>query len=196
MGEIVANYVSGDGSAGTSYYRKTDSVSVAHHAGSYIIGCESNRYRIMGYKFTTPSEGISQLSFELETGGYTTGYSSHTPSLSGDKLGFVITEGNTPPLPSNTSLGKITATNSLISSSVVTAVLKPDTTYYLWIYSVEYYQGYWTVEGKNVKITYVGGVVNIYTSNGWEKAIPWIYTNGAWHQTIPYIYNGGWKNTC
>ena len=40
------------------------------------------------------------------------------------------------------------------------------------------------------------GVVNIYTTSGWKKAIPWIYTNGAWHQAIPYIYNNGWKNTC
>jgi hypothetical protein len=154
MGTLTASYVAGNGSNGTSYYRKTSSLSTAHHTNSYYLGCEGNNYRIIGYKFTAPSSGITQLSFTLTASSYTTGYDAHTSKLAGEKLGFCITTDNTPPLPSQTSLGTITATNSSFDSNTVKTILTPNTVYYLWIYSTEYYQGYWEVSGKNMTITY------------------------------------------
>ena len=37
------------------------------------------------------------------------------------------------------------------------------------------------------------GRVNIYTSSGWVKAIPYVYTSSGWVKAIPYIYtSSGW----
>ena len=38
------------------------------------------------------------------------------------------------------------------------------------------------------------GIVRIYTSSGWQNAIPYVYTSNGWKQTIPYVYtSNGWK---
>ena len=163
---------------------------------SKYLGGESSRVRVVGYKIEVPNTGISTLSFTISASSYETGYSSHTSAEAGKRLAFIISTSTTPPLPSTTSAGTITATNSLLSSNTITCSLTPNTTYYLWVYSTSYYQGYWGGVTK-ASITYQGGVVRIYTSNGWKQAIPYIYTPNGWKQVIPYIYtSNGWKNTC
>ena len=169
-----------------------------HSTSSYYLGGENGNNRIVAYKITTPATGITQLSFSLSPSSYTTGYSDHTSAKAGGYLKYCITTSTTCPHPANTaSLGTITATNTSISTSTITCILNPNTTYYLWIFSSQYYQGYWNVEDKNVTITYEGGVVRIYTADGWKMAIPYVYTANGWKQAIPYVYTAnGWKNTC
>lgn len=181
-----------------SRVRPVGDVDTLQSTTSWYIGGEGQRYRIVGYKFKTPATGIVSLSFELYVNSYQTWVSGNTSSTAGEKLRYKITTSTTAPKPSDAADGTMGGNNGRIySSGTITKVLTPNTDYYLWIYSSEYYNFVWEVANKQPTITYNGGVANIKTSSGWKKAIPWIKTSSGWKQAIPWILHGGsWKNTC
>lgn len=182
----------------TCFYYEWNGATVGqvYTAGSQYLGGEGNRIRVMGFKFTSPKTGIVQLSFKLTASSWTTGYTSHTPQLAAENLAFQISETLEPPKPSDLSLGTITATETQLSSDKIKIILKPNTDYYLWIYSTKYYQGYWKIGSNDAIITYDGGAVTLFIGSTPKKAIFWVHHDGAWKNAIPWMYNTKWKNTC
>ena len=91
-----------------------------------------------------------------------------------------------------------------ISLEISTSSLRSGATYYLFLWGGDEKDSSTLIiltrtggsGNHEITLEYYNGVVNIYTTSGWKKTIPWIYTSSGWKQTIPYVYNNGWKNTC
>lgn len=181
------------------------------------FGKQSGEKVVLACPFTTSDTGASYFSFRFTliydyrwnnvnpSGYYNFKITENTDSniasykeYQGEGDGAVVFEDD----PSTET------SNYYIISGKVNRYLKPNTSYILWFFpSTKNTYNNLAIDIKyNNKATYTyelgpGGVVKIYTNDGWANAIPWIYTmdtatTGSWKRAIPWIYSNGWKNTC
>lgn len=177
-----------------TYYKQsgTGSPNNYSNAGSKMVGCEGNRYRLLGFQFTTPNTGMCRFKFKM-MGSFTT-WDNKTSANCGAKLRYIVTTSSSVPAITTDSFGTITGTDTYISCDYKYKLLEPSTTYYLWIFPSEYYNGVWSY--SEMTLTFDGGGVHIYDGSKWKTAIVWIYNGSSWKRALPWIYNGSsWKTT-
>lgn len=81
--------------------------------------------------------------------------------------------------------------------------LKPNTTYYLFLwakYTGSKYSSYMRINAPSAHSVTLGvqdGLARIRVGGSWQKAQVWVRWGGSWKKARPWVrWNGSWKNTC
>ena len=166
---------------------------------SEIVGYADGVDRIIRYKFTTPAEGATKLSFKKKN------VNEYDSSIgSSEKLRFYVgTDSQSHKNPNATTRDEYHGTVAVSSGTATGSadiLLLPNTTYYLFIFAgyTTYGAYYWNYAGSmDLTLDGAAGLVHIDTGAEIITAMPYIDNGTDWQLALPYADDStSWKNCC
>lgn len=162
-----------------------------------VIGLDNVGNRVGRYAFTTPATGATGFTLSITDAALNNGGAHGTIRF------YITTDGeshknagaNTTPYTD-----EMVRTGKTLKAIANGQSLKPNTTYYIWVFpGFGYAHGmsWYKINGSvSIELTVRIGLVQIWDGSKWVPAIPHIYDGSKWVQAIPYVWDGSKWNIC
>lgn len=175
----------------------------------YVAAASNTSYRTrINFSITAPSTGYKISVLSVTMGFLRNGSTNASSTISGYL--YTSDPGTSISGPPSGYVASYTTSSITTSSSGASftlnfnvSALNWTTAKTLWIWfatGTNALYEIWTYKSANIPAPVYSfteepnGLVRIYTSSGWQMAIPYVYSSG-WKQAIPYVYSSGWKQS-